>query len=235
MIRCVVRGVSRMMSVVLQLVICVTLSSVFLFVIVYETEPINNRIVRIHHEFRFRSSTAAVRTEDEHIPVYMPRCADLHPRPSSRYAVLVEKIGDGHGYFLSALKLGVRLNWYLHALRNNTDLIMEIVQASPPRSTPFGRLRPQVTPRDDVAVRSALQAGYDHVCHARAMVGGPYTRFVVFNMTQYESVLYIDGITGCSHFTTVSVTRPAYGPLSENTHFHLYLQPIFCVTFCRTF
>jgi hypothetical protein len=180
MIPCVMRVVPRMVSLVLQLIICVTLSSVFLFVAVYETEPINNRIVRMHHEFRFRSSTAAVRTEDEHMSVYMPRCADLRPRPSSRYAVLVEKIGDGHGYFLSALKLGVRLNWYLHAIRNHTDLIMEIVQAAPPRS-------------NDVAVLSALQAGYDRVCHARAIVGGPYTRFVVFNMTQYESVLYIDG------------------------------------------
>ncbi len=38
---------------------------------------------------------------------------------------------------------------------------------------------------------------------------------------------------GCSHFTTVPVTRPASAPLSDNTNFHLYLEPIFCFRFRR--
>ena len=171
------RDISRMIRLVLHLVICLTLSSVLTLVAVCVHEPINNRIVRMHHAFRFPSSTTAVRTQ---AALYMPRCADLRQRPASRYAVLVQKMGDGHGHFLSALKLGVRLNWYLKSIRNHTDLVMEMVQATPPRS-------------NDVAVRSALQAGYDHVCHARAIGGGPYNRFVIFNMTQYESVLYVDG------------------------------------------
>ena len=177
MIRCVMRDISRMIRLALHLVICMTLSSVLTLVAVCVHEPINNRIVRMHHAFRFPSNTAAVRTQAAR---YMPRCADLRQRPASRYAVLVQKMGDGHGHFLSALKLGVRLNWYLKSIRNHTDLVMEMVQATPPRS-------------NDVAVRSALQAGYDHVCHARAIGGGPYNRFVIFNMTQYESVLYVDG------------------------------------------
>ena len=173
--------VSRMMRLVFQFIICVTLSIVFLFFAVYETEAINNRLVRIHHEFRFHSNTVTVRTQDtqdENKHLYMPRCADLRPRPSSRYTVLVEKIGDRDGYFLSVLKIGVCLNWYLHSVRNHTDLIMEIVQAAPPRTT-------------DVDVSSALRAGYDHVCHSQTIGGGPYNRFLIFNMTGYESVLYI--------------------------------------------
>ena len=128
--------ISRMMRLLLQFIICVTLSMVFLFLAVCETESINNRLIQIHHEFRFRSNAATVRKPDtqyENKHWYMPRCADLRPRQSSRYAVLVEKMGDGHGHFLSALKLGVRLNWYLQSVRNHTDLIMEIVQATPPR------------------------------------------------------------------------------------------------------
>jgi hypothetical protein len=174
--------ISRMMRLLLQFIICLFLSIVFLFLAVCETEAINNRLIQIHHEFRFRSNNAVFHTQDtqdETKHVYMPRCTDLRPRPSSRYAVLVEKMGDGHGHFLSALKLAVRLNWDMQSVRNHTDLIMEIVQTAPPRAT-------------DIAVRSALRAGYDHVCHARAIGGGPYNRFVIFNMTQYESVLYID-------------------------------------------
>ena len=65
----------------------------------------------------------------------LPRCADLHRRPSSRYAILVEYIGSQHGYFLSSLKLSVRLHWYLHAARHETDLILEMVRDVSPRVT----------------------------------------------------------------------------------------------------
>jgi alpha-N-acetylglucosamine transferase len=91
----------------------------------------------------------------------------------------VEHTGDDHGYFLSTLKLGVRLNWYLHSIRRETDVILEIMRETSPLVT-------------DVDVMSALRAGYDQVCHSRAVGGGMYNRFVVFNMTQYESVLYLD-------------------------------------------
>jgi len=109
----------------------------------------------------------------------LPRCADLQTRPSSRYGILVENIGSNQGYLLSALKLGVRLNWYLHTIRNEIDLILEIVQETSPRVT-------------DTVVISALRAGYDQVCHSRAIGGGMYNRFVVFNMTQYKSILFVD-------------------------------------------
>jgi len=109
----------------------------------------------------------------------LPRCADIHPRPFSRYAILVEYIGDEHGYLLSALKLGVRLNWYLHSIRHQTDIILELV-------------RDTSSLAKDADVMSALRAGYDRVCHSRTIDGGMYNRFVIFNMTQYESVLYLD-------------------------------------------
>ncbi len=109
-----------------------------MFVVVYETETINNRLVRMLHEFRFRSTTVVFHTQetqDENKHVYMPHCADLRPRPLSRYVILVEKIGDADGYVMSTLKLGVCLNWYLHGARHETDLILETVQATPPLTT----------------------------------------------------------------------------------------------------
>jgi hypothetical protein len=72
--------ISRMMRLLLQFIICVFLSIVFLFLAVCETEAINNRLIQIHHEFRFRSNTVVFLTQDaqdETKYVYMPRCADL--------------------------------------------------------------------------------------------------------------------------------------------------------------
>jgi hypothetical protein len=155
--------------------------------IVYENHTVNSILVTAHNGFRFPPNIAPDLVRDKKHYFYMryrhskslPRCADLHPRPSSRYALLVEFIGNRQGYFLSALKLSVRLHWHLHAVRNQTDLILELVRDTSPLVT-------------DIVVMSALQAGYDQVCHSRPIDGGLYNRFVVFNMTQYESVLYLD-------------------------------------------
>lgn len=168
---------------VFKFVVSVQFLLLVLLVLAYQNQTINNSLLRM----RFPSNLSPVLRQGRKHYFYMmyrdstslPRCADLHPRPSSRYAILVENIGDGQGYFLSALKLGVRLSWYLPAVRNQTDLILEMVQEKSPRVT-------------DVEVMSALRAGYDQVCHSRAIGGGAYNRFVIFNMTQYESVMYID-------------------------------------------
>ena len=111
--------------------------------------------------------------------VFLPHCADLHRRPSSRYAILVEHIGDKQGYLLSALKLSVRLHLYLYAVRHQTDIILEMVRDVCPAIT-------------DADVTSALLAGYNYVCHSRPLDDGLYNRFAIFNMTQYESVLFLD-------------------------------------------
>lgn len=148
---------------------------------------LNNSLLYMHNRFRFpvKSYTVLIETTKHDFYILylhntsLPRCADIHARPSSRYAILVEYIGDEHGYFLSVLKLGVRMHWYTYAVRNQTDFILEIVQEKSPLVT------------DDLVV-SALRAGYDQVCHARAIGGGMYNRFVIFNMTQYESILYLD-------------------------------------------
>lgn len=169
-------------------VICVLLCSFVLLVwMAYEIRPINNRLVKMHHTLRFPADMPAFHLQNSKNYFYkrhlhstsLPRCGDLLPRPSARYAILVEFTGDTHGYFLSALKLGVRLNWYLHSIRHETDLILEMNRETSPLVT-------------DVDVMSALRAGYDQVCHAPAIGGGMFNRFVVFNMTQYDSVLYLD-------------------------------------------
>ena len=159
---------------------------IFLVDIVYENRTINNILLQIQNN-RFSSQKSILLMQDRKHYFYilyrhttsLPRCADLQSRPFSRYAILVENIGDNQGYFLSALKLGVRLNWYLYDIRNQTDIILEMVRDTSPLVT-------------DVSVMSALRAGYDQVCHSRPIDGGMYNRFVVFNMTQYESVLYLD-------------------------------------------
>ena len=141
-------------------------------------------LVRIHNEYNFPSQVLRQHRKNYFYMLHMhstslPRCVDLHPRPSARFAVLVENIGDGHGYLLSAFKLSVRLNLYLHPIRNEVDLILEMVQETSPQLT-------------DVSVMSALRAGYDQVCHSETTGGGAYNRFVVFNMTKYESILFVD-------------------------------------------
>lgn len=179
--------VSHKIGPFFKFIICVKVCSLFLLSVAYQNKTINNILVQMHNGFHLHLNTSPVLKPDRKHYFYMhyrhstslPRCADLNPRPFSRYAVLVENVGDGQGYFLSALKLSVRLNWYLHVIRNQTDFILEMVQETSPRVT------------DDVVI-SALQAGYDQVCHSRAIGGGMYNRFVVFNMTQYESVLFID-------------------------------------------
>jgi len=170
-----------------KIIFYVKICFIFFLVIAYQNSTINNVLVQIHNGFYFPSNMSPILKQYRKHYFYMlyrfstslPRCVDLRPRPSSRYAVLVENIGDGQGYFMSALKLSVRLNWYLHNIRNQTDLILEMV----------GETSPQVT---DVVVTSALRAGYDQVCHSHAIGGGYYNRFVIFNMSQYESILYVD-------------------------------------------
>ena len=179
--------VSHKMGPFFKFIICVKVFSIFLLSIAYQNKTINNILVQMHNGFHFHLNTSPVLKQGRKHYFYMhyrhstslPRCADLNPRPFSRYAVLVENVGDGQGYFLSALKLSVCLNWYLYEIRNQTDLILEMVQETSPRVT-------------DVTVISALRAGYDQVCHSQTIGGGSYNRFVIFNMTQYESVLYID-------------------------------------------
>lgn len=113
----------------------------------------------------------------------LPPCVDLRPRPESRYGILVVHVGSQDEYFLSALKLSVRLHLYVQTVRHETDFVLEMVQEVPPRVT-------------DADVMSALRAGYDQVCHSQPIhgpiYGGHYNRWVIFNMTQYESVLYLD-------------------------------------------
>ena len=160
---------------------------ILLLVISYQNQTINNILVKMHNGYTFPSNTPLVFRHGMKNYFYMlykhstslPRCADLQPRPSVRYAVLVENIGDGQGYLLSAFKLSVRLNWYLRTIREEIDIILEMVQET----------SPQVT---DVAIMSAFRAGYDQVCHSKPIGGGVYNRFVVFNMTKYESILFVD-------------------------------------------
>jgi len=113
----------------------------------------------------------------------LPSCVDLRPRPASRYAILVVHVGKHDGFFISALKMSVRLHLYVQTIRQETDFVLDMVRAVPPRVT-------------DTDVLSALRAGYDQVCHSRPMhgsiYGGYYNRWVIFNMTQYDSILYLD-------------------------------------------
>lgn len=170
-----------------KFIVYIKICFILLLAITYENQMINNTILKIQNTFRLRSNIPSFLVQDRKNYFYilhrhktsLPRCADLHPRPSSRYAILVEYIGNGQGYLLSALKLGVRLNWYLQSIRHETDLILELVRDTSPLVK-------------DVDVTSALRAGYDQVCHSRVIDGGMYNRFVVFNMTQYESILYLD-------------------------------------------
>ena len=170
-----------------QTVIAVSLFCIGLVVLAYVSETLNDRLLTLHNTFRFggRDSSGLVGARKHYFymrhrdGVPLPRCVDIRPRPESRYAVLVACIGSKHSYFLSALKLSVRLHLYVQAVRHETDFILELVREVPPRGT-------------DADVMSALRAGYDQVCHARPLHGGMYNRFAMFNMTQYESVLYID-------------------------------------------
>lgn len=183
-----------------KFIICVQICLFVLFVkMAYESRPINNSLIQMHNRLRFPEDMSALYLQESKNYFYMlhrhstslPRCADLNPRPSTRYAILVEHTGDDHGYFMSTLKLGVRLNWYLTPIRHETDLILEMLRETSPLAT-------------DVDVMSALRAGYDQVCHSRAIDGGMYNRFVVFNMTKYESVMYLDSdimpVNDISHF-----------------------------------
>lgn len=144
-------------------------------------------LLSVHDAFLYRVETSTYLLSTRKHYFYMrhrggvplPHCVDLCPRPASRYAILVQYIGSQDGYFLSALKLSVRLHLYVMAVRHETDFILEMVREVPPRVT-------------DADVLSALRAGYDQVCHSRPIIGGYYNRFRIFNMTQYESVLFLD-------------------------------------------
>jgi hypothetical protein len=170
-----------------MLTVVVNLCVVVLILLVSLQGTVNTSLIKLHDALRFHVDAPVGIVGVRKHYFYMrhrdglplPRCADLRPRPESRYAVLVEYIGSNDGYFLSALRLSVRLHWYVQAVRHETDFVLELVREEPPRVT-------------DADVVSALRAGYDQVCHARPIHGGMYNRFVMFNMTQYESVLYID-------------------------------------------
>lgn len=194
---CMVRAMTRLFWTMIAITICFIIA----IDITYENHAVNNILVRLHNGIRFPSNVPVVLVRDRKHYFYinqrhsasLPRCVDLHPRRSSRYAILVEYIGNRQGYFISALKLSVRLHWHLHVVRNQTDLILEMVRD----------VSPQVS---DVDVMSALRAGYDQVCHSRPIDGGLYNRFAIFNMTQYESVLYLDSdilpVNDVSHLIT---------------------------------
>jgi hypothetical protein len=80
--------ISRMMTLLLQFIICVFLSIVFLFLTVCETEAISNRLIQIHHEFRFHSNNAVFHTQDtqdETKHVYMPRRTSREYRGVLKY------------------------------------------------------------------------------------------------------------------------------------------------------
>ena len=152
---------------------------------------LNRSLLSLHDTFLSRAETSTYLLSMRKNYFYMrhrggvslPHCVDLRPRPESRYAILVVHVGSQEGYFLSALKLSVRLHLYVQTIRHETDFVLEMVREVPPRVT-------------DADVLSALRAGYDQVCHSRPihgpMNGGYYNRWVIFNMTQYESVLYLD-------------------------------------------
>jgi len=108
------------------------------------------------------------------------QCVDVVPRLTSKYAVFIQLTGDGGVYFQSALKVAVRLNWYLkREVREETDIILHLVNAT--SKWTFHE-----------AIDSAFRAGFDHVCQSQRIGSGSYNRFVIFNMVQYMSVLYID-------------------------------------------
>ena len=110
----------------------------------------------------------------------LKQCVDIQPRLRSKYAIFIQLIGDGGVYFQSAMKLAVRLNWYLkREVREKTDVILHLVDGT--SKWIF-----------DEAIGSAFRAGFDHVCQSQRIGTGSYNRFVIFNMVQYESVLYID-------------------------------------------
>ena len=89
-------------------------------------------------------------------------------------------IGDGGVYFQCSLKLAVRLNWYLkREVREETDIILHFVDST--SKWIF-----------EEAIDLAFRAGFDNVCQSQRIGTGSYNRFVIFNMVQYESVLYID-------------------------------------------
>lgn len=167
--------------------ITVTLCVIVVIVLFYINETVNIGLLRVHAAFLLPTVASTHLVSARKHFLYMrhrdgmplSRCVDLCPRPDSRYAILVEYIGHKYVYLLSALKLGVRLHLYLQSIRHETDLILEIVREVPPLVT-------------DADVVSALRAGYDQVCHTRPIDGGLYNRFGIFNMTQYESVLYLD-------------------------------------------
>ena len=176
-------GTALVMRLFFRTIMSVTICYGLMFYIVYQNQTISNSLLNIHNRFRFPVKFSPL-TKHPFYTIHLnstslPRCVDLHPRHSSRYAILVEYIGNRQGYFLSALKLSVRLHWYLSAVRQETDLILEMVQDVSPLVT-------------DADVTSALRAGYDQVCHSRPLDGGLYNRFAIFNMTQYESVLFLD-------------------------------------------
>ena len=51
------------------------------------------------------------------------QCVDVEPRLRSKYAIFIQLTGDGGVYFQSALKVAVRLNWYLkREVREETGL-----------------------------------------------------------------------------------------------------------------
>lgn len=170
-----------------MLTVVVNLCVVVLILLVSLQGTVNRSLIKLHDALRFRADAPVGIVGARKHYFYMrhrdglplPRCADLRPRPESRYAVLVEYIGSNDGYFLSALRLSVRLHLYVQAVRHETDFVLELVREEPPRVT-------------DADVVSALRAGYDQVCHARPVHGGLYNRFVMFNMTQYASVLFLD-------------------------------------------
>ena len=170
-----------------MLTVVVNLCVVVLILLVSLQGTVNRSLIKLHDALRFRADAPVGIVGARKHYFYMrhrdglplPRCADLRPRPESRYAVLVEYIGSNDGYFLSALRLSVRLHLYVQAIRHETDFVLELVREEPPRVT-------------DSDVVSALRAGYDQVCHARPVHGGLYNRFVMFNMTQYASVLFLD-------------------------------------------
>lgn len=167
--------------------IAVAICVLVVVVLFYINETVNTGLMRAHTAFLLPTvaSTHLVSARKHFLYMHhrdgvpLAHCADLRPRPGSRYAILVEYIGHKYVYLLSALKLGVRLHLYLVSVRHETDLILEIVREVPPLVT-------------DTDVVSALRAGYDQVCHTRPIDGGLYNRFGIFNMTQYESVLYLD-------------------------------------------
>lgn len=158
-----------------QLVIVVFLCCMFWYQNIQDTQTVIPISYFVHLQLE---SSRRQKNYDSKFSVH--QCVDVVPRLRSKYAIFIQLTGDGGVYFQSALKVAVRLNWYLkREVREETDIILHLVNAT--SKWTFNE-----------AIDSAFRAGFDHVCQSRRIGSGSYSRFVIFNMIQYVSVLYID-------------------------------------------